>query len=974
MQLFANTIPVTIYKRSNFNNFVGSCLAVTQILSGSAWSDLMYDVMEATNPASWIYFVFTYMVGNYILVYLFLAILINSYADMRQKVLNEEFMQDSFQRETRQTSLLAAVKLRQLRKKLAANHERSLETQSSPESANPSSSNAEETKPPKNDTTDQPISSPELSNQSKPTFASLVRKGREVAPGPSPAAAHSVAPKANQGFRVISFPKSPILVKKAVSVLKKVVALPDPTEDMSIQMDGKSLNYFNVNHPIRQFCYRILVHPLYDNVSFFNILLSSALLSVNTTRLDAVSRGLVFTVAVLTVVGFIFELVTSVIVMGLWKGKRSYLRNNWHKFDSLLVLAAITLFFSTPSNMNSFEGFHALRVLTPLRLVSRSDQLRTLINSLALALPSLTGVLILSLILWILYAIIGMQLFGKQLYYCNDIGVESRSQCFGVGIRRGVLQPRIWTRPRRHFDDIFSSLSTLVQVVTLEGWERIMYLAIDSVGVDMQPKANNRPEASIYFLSFLFIVGFFVMNLFVSVVIAQMREVHQRYHGHSLLDTKQKKWVRFQNMILHFKPHDSDVPPKTAWRAYVFEHTRSWRYRASFYTVVVFNIIIMSTYHLHPNHKWLGFYHVTDILFAILYGIDATLKICSYGENYFASFHNKVDFFLFIVQLVGSCIGFHSDQLLMASSILRILRLCRLLTLIRLMRNMRKFDKILLTIRYSLPSTLHIACLLFLFMFMYAVLGHAVFGNVQNSDSGLDEHANFSTLALSLLTVFRMTTLDDWPTIEAGCSIQPPMCNEALGNCGSPVAATYFSFTYMFFVSFILLNIYIAVILDHFSDAKEDDKVLVTEVYMEHVAETWSYLSSESHVDIMDTKRLEQFLRMIGPPLGADAGPIEMMRCISKLDIPDHEGKMHYLEVMTVLSRKFLDIEDLPNIKLKRELATLRNRAYPSLSRLKPASGVVLQSYAAWLIQRAFRRHRRRRKARASPTLAQLPS
>jgi hypothetical protein len=63
-------------------------------------------------------------------------------------------------------------------------------------------------------------------------------------------------------------------------------------------------------------------------------------------------------------------------------------------------------------------------------------------------------------------------------------------------------------------------MSTLFQVSTTEGWVDIMNRGIDSVGIDMQPKKNENVSWSLYFMFFIILGNFLVLNLFVGVVVS----------------------------------------------------------------------------------------------------------------------------------------------------------------------------------------------------------------------------------------------------------------------------------------------------------------------------------------------------------------------------------------------------------------------------------------------------------------------
>ena len=94
----------------------------------------------------------------------------------------------------------------------------------------------------------------------------------------------------------------------------------------------------------------------------------------------------------------------------------------------------------------------------------------------------------------------------------NTINVKTKEECLG--------QPNNqWINSQYNFDSLGNALMALFVLASKDGWVQIMYTGIDAVGVDKQPIENYNEWMLIYFISFLLLVGFFVLNMFVGVVI-----------------------------------------------------------------------------------------------------------------------------------------------------------------------------------------------------------------------------------------------------------------------------------------------------------------------------------------------------------------------------------------------------------------------------------------------------------------------
>ena len=78
------------------------------------------------------------------------------------------------------------------------------------------------------------------------------------------------------------------------------------------------------------------------------------------------------------------------------------------------------------------------------------------------------------------------------------------------------------------FDNIGYAVETLFECATFEGWLGPLDAALDSTGVGKQPVFMNRPAAAAFFVAFLLIGGFFVMNVFTGVVIDNYNRLKDR--------------------------------------------------------------------------------------------------------------------------------------------------------------------------------------------------------------------------------------------------------------------------------------------------------------------------------------------------------------------------------------------------------------------------------------------------------------
>ncbi len=170
-------------------------------------------------------------------------------------------------------------------------------------------------------------------------------------------------------------------------------------------------------------------------------------------------------------------------------GKRPwiYFSDPWNVFDFIIVAVCLIPF----SDTHYFAVFRILRVLRIFRMITVFPKLRLIISALLKSIPSMGYVVMLIGILFYVYAIVGVFVFGE-----ND---------------------------PMHFGDLHHAFVTLFKVLTLEGWTDIM-------NVHIFGPANNENQQIVslwpflYFASFILIGAMIIMNLFIGVIMNSMEE------------------------------------------------------------------------------------------------------------------------------------------------------------------------------------------------------------------------------------------------------------------------------------------------------------------------------------------------------------------------------------------------------------------------------------------------------------------
>ena len=195
-------------------------------------------------------------------------------------------------------------------------------------------------------------------------------------------------------------------------------------------------------------------------------------------------------------VAFVAEISTKLVAFG---GR--FFRSGWNVFDFLLVAIALA-----PSS-GALSILRSLRILRVLRLLSTVKRLRVLVESLIQALPSIGWTAGLMLLLFYIFGVMGVELFG-----------ESFPEWFGT---------------------LGASAYTLFQVMTLESW---------SMGIS-RPIMAVYPYAWVYFVPFVLLSSFMVLNLFIAIIVSATQEVHDNDLRAERADAEQLAEAERQEML-----------------------------------------------------------------------------------------------------------------------------------------------------------------------------------------------------------------------------------------------------------------------------------------------------------------------------------------------------------------------------------------------------------------------------------------
>ncbi|CAL8262717.1 unnamed protein product [Arctogadus glacialis] len=319
---------------------------------------------------------------------------------------------------------------------------------------------------------------------------------------------------------------------------------------------------FPPENRFRIVCNRIIGHKMFDHIVLAIIFLNCITIAMERPRIEPASAERI----ILTLSNYIFtaifvtEMTVKIVALGWCFGDKAYLRSSWNLLDGMLVMiSVIDILVSLISNsgtkiLGMLRVLRLLRTLRPLRVISRAPGLKLVVETLMSSLKPIGNIVVICCAFFIIFGILGVQLFKGKFFVCQgeDVrNITNRSDC--------QLASYKWVRHKYNFDNLGQALMSLFVLASKDGWVDIMYDGLDAVGVDKQPVMNNNPWMLLYFISFLLIVAFFVLNMFVGVVVENFHKCRRSQEAEEAKIREEKRLKRME------KKRRNLIPPGVSW-------------------------------------------------------------------------------------------------------------------------------------------------------------------------------------------------------------------------------------------------------------------------------------------------------------------------------------------------------------------------------------------------------------------------
>ncbi|XP_074841236.1 sodium channel protein type 5 subunit alpha-like isoform X6 [Carettochelys insculpta] len=722
---------------------------------------------------------------------------------------------------------------------------------------------------------------------------------------------------------------------------------------------------------LRKTCYKIVEHNWFETFIIFMILLSSGTLAFEDIYLEDrknIKIMLEYADKIFTYI-FVLEMLLKWVAYGFKK----YFTNAWCWLDFLIVdVSLISLIANSLgySEMGPIKSLRTLRALRPLRALSRFEGMRVVVNALVGAIPSIMNVLLVCLIFWLIFSIMGVNLFAGKFGKCinktvGDMPLDPKeinnvSDC----IRNNVTGNLYWTKVKVNFDNVGAGYLALLQVATFKGWMDIMYAAVDSREREEQPQWEFNLYMYLYFVIFIIFGSFFTLNLFIGVIIDNFNQQKKKLGGQDIFMTEeQKKYYNAMKKLGSKKPQKPIPRPLNKYQGFIFDIVSKQAFDVSIMILICLNMITMMVETDDQSQEKINILYKINMLFVAIFTAECIIKMLALRQYYFTNGWNIFDFVVVILSIVGSVLSDIIQKYFFSPTLFRVIRLARIGRVLRLIRGAKGIRTLLFALMMSLPALFNIGLLLFLVMFIYAIFGMANFAYVKK-EYGIDDMFNFQTFANSMLCLFQITTSAGWdgllnPILNTG----PPHCdpnlknaNGSKGDCGSPAVGILFFVTYIIISFLIVVNMYIAIILENFSVATEESTEPLSEDDFDMFYEIWEKFDPEA-TQFIEYSALSDFADALAEPLRiAKPNKIKLIA----MDLPMVSGdRIHCLDILFAFTKRVLgESGEMDALKIQMEEKFMA--ANPSKISYEPITTTLRrkqEEVSAIIIQRAYRSH-----------------
>jgi hypothetical protein len=448
----------------------------------------------------------------------------------------------------------------------------------------------------------------------------------------------------------------------------------------------------------------------------------------------------------------------------------------------------------------------------------------------------------------------------------------------------------------------------------------------------MQPQENNNLVAIAFFMAFIIVGSFFIMNVFVGVVCATFNQTKAELgNKYNLMTASQAEWARFSMQVFTaWQPRVRYKVPSNALRRMCF-NAAQWPHFDEFIMLcILLNTIVMAIQFWGAPYVYVQFIDISNYTFGGIFLIECIVKLTAYGTRYFTSGWNVFDFCIVLGTLLGVVLKFGAG--IEIGSVATIIRTFRVGRILRLVKSAQSLRILFATLVMTLPSLWNVGAILCLLFYMFSILGVQLFATIHFGDA-YEAHANFRSFPTAFLTLVRCSTGENWNGMMYDMTSQPegclrdlvydPMtcgfsdtsgCYDLMG-CGTDMAMAFWV-VFTLIITYVLLNLFIGIVLDGFGESSSQEYSSLSSEHKEMFLSLWQEYDPDAERSIT-VNELEKFVMQLPPPMGYDISRqtrhYEVKQMITQLRLPtyaiDQDMKVLFSDVASAFAKRVYQTE-----------------------------------------------------------------
>jgi hypothetical protein len=353
---------------------------------------------------------------------------------------------------------------------------------------------------------------------------------------------------------------------------------------------------------------------------------------------------------------------------------------------------------------------------------------------------------------------------------------------------------------------------------------------------------------------------------------------------------------------------------------------------------IVANMFLLAMTYVGSSDLYNSVLDKINLTFTCVFTIECILKFFAFGFKFFKDAWNVFDLIVVLASFLDIIMEYSMTSnlkfLRIGPQLARVLRVVRVSRMFRLVNKYKGFEALLSVLEFALPALMNVLLLLLIVFFIFAVLAVFLFHKIKEGII-INEYFNFNNFGYSLFTLFKMATGEDWNVLMYDTTRTAKEGCIAGKTCGSKLNILFF-LVFIIFVSYIMLNLFILVILEEFDKNYGEAQGLISQFKsdLEALKLHWHKHSVNYGGNKIPERNVFEFFSTLKDKLAIEGHPnqkpeekdIFIHQTLIKLDMKsDKFGFVHFNEVLFQRLKIKYRTEDVLNKALyKQEIKVLK--------------------------------------------------